>query len=460
VKEVDLRDVARTIFQQALVDCEIERAFANKVRAVADSGNKLIVGNHIFDVARLKLARVIAIGKAAKAMFEAVLPRLPASTQCDLGGVLIAPDPPSRMPPGFLAFAGGHPFPNAASFAGAQAVLNMLQALPSNASADDTLCLFLVSGGASAMMELPLDPRITLSDTIAFHRALVNSGASITEINCVRKHFSAVKGGRLVLASKRAACITLLVSDVPDGHLDSISSGPTLPDSSNVDQCREILTRYKLLSTFPSSVRSFFTASEIPETVKPADLKVQTLTLINSDDLAQSARFHAERLGFHTTIDNTCDDWDYRDAADYLLGRLRKLRRERPRVCLVSVGEIIIKPIHARENGKAIDSGNGGRNQHFALHTATLLDGTDASTAVLSAGSDGIDGNSVAAGAVVDERTLCSGMTGGSLRLDAEEALRSFNSSTFLKKIGATIVTGPTGNNLRDLRILLAEDLP
>jgi glycerate 2-kinase len=460
VKGVDLRGAARAIFQQALDDCGIERAFAERVKAVSGNGNALVIGDHVFDLERIAIIRIIAIGKASTAMLEAVLALLPDSPLRDLGGILIAPEPPAQMPRGFVSFAGGHPFPNAASFAGAQAVLDMLQALPTWASSDDTLCLFLISGGASAMMELPLDSTVTLGDTIAFHRALVNSGASITEINCVRKHFSAVKGGRLALACKDAACVTVLVSDVPDGHLDAISSGPTLPDTSTVQQCREILSRYQLMARLPPSVQRFFGTPEMRETVKPGDFAERAWTLIDSHDLAQSARLRAERLGFHTVIDNTCDDWEYRDAAEYLLERLRALRREQPRVCLLSVGELTVRSVSPGDNGHAIDSGIGGRNQHFALYTATLFKDSDTGVAVLSAGSDGIDGNSTAAGAVVNERTLYSESTGEILRRQAEQALREFHSSTFLEGIGATIVTGRTGNNLRDLRILLAENLP
>ena len=147
-------------------------------------------------------------------------------------------------------------------------------------------------------------------------------------------------------------------------------------------------------------------------------------------------------------IDNTCDDWEYRAAADYLLDRLRNLRREHPRVCLISTGEVAVElPANASQ------SGIGGRNQHFALHVATLLAESDGSIAVLSAGSDGIDGNSAAAGAVVDAMTLREGGIEEALR-----ALKGFDSFRFLERAGATVMTGATGNNLRDLRLLLAED--
>lgn len=463
MKGVDLCSTARTVFQRALNDCGIERAVADRIKASQSEKGGLRIGEFDLDFSQIELIRVIAIGKASRTMLQAMLPRLPAASQCDLAGVLIGPDLPSSalsLPPRFESFAGGHPFPNTASLGGAQAVLDLLQSLPPGASPVDTLCLFLISGGASAMMELPLDAAIGLEDTVAFHRILVNSGASITEINCVRKHFSAVKGGRLALAAKGANRVTILVSDVPDGRLDTISSGPTLPDSSTVEECREILSRYKLLPRFPSSVRRFFASSEMPETVKPAELPDKTWTLLSSKDLANSARLRAQELGFYTVIDNTCDDWDYRAAADYLLNRLRELRREQPRVCLISVGEITVQSDGVSGHAEAIDSGVGGRNQHFALHTATLFGDDDVQLAVLSAGSDGIDGNSAAAGAVVNEHTLRGPKGVRSLRLrDAEQALRGFHSSRFLESLNATIVTGPTGNNLRDLRILLADNM-
>lgn len=325
------------------------------------------------------------------------------------------------------------------------------------------------------MMELPLDPAITLADTIGLYRELVHSGASITEINCVRKHFSAVKGGRLALAARGLPAVSVLVSDVPPGRLDALASGPTLPDTSTVAQCREILDRYHLLPRFPASIRRFFERDDLPETPKPGDFSARSITLLTSGDLADAARRHAETLGFHAVIDNTCDDWDYRDAARYLLDRLRELRRSHPRACLLSAGEITVS-LPASLPGSAANENNidskgsinkvenkveqrkpiglGGRNQQFTLYAASLLTSSDASTAILSAGSDGIDGNSPAAGAVIDDQTLGT----STLRAEAAHALECFDTTPLLNRLEATLVTGPTGNNLRDLRILLASD--
>ena len=436
-----LRDIAQSIFRQSLADCSIERAFARSINVTGKNGSLqlLVNGAEPVDLDPVKHIRVVAVGKASAAMLNALLVRLQPCTHCDVSGVLIAGEQPSDLPQDFRFFPGGHPLPNQASQDGARAALKMLGDLHKHEAAG-TLVLFLVSGGGSAMMELPLDPAISLEDTRDFYRELVHSGASIAEINCIRKHFSAVKGGRLALAAYGIGSLSLLISDVPPEHLDALASGPTLPDTSTVEQCREILARYDLQSRFPLSVRQFFARHDLPETPKPASLAARAITLLTSDDLAEAARRRAEELGFHVVIDNTCDDWDYRAAAEYLVDRLRRLRSVAPRVCLLSSGEVTVKLSSAA-------NGLGGRNQHFSLYAATLLDPSDASTVILSAGSDGIDGNSPAAGAIVDEQMP---------QAEAMKSLQEFDSYTFLEQMGATVLTGPTGNNLRDLRILLS----
>jgi hydroxypyruvate reductase len=462
--EANLKEIARTLFAQALAECSIERAFDRKLRVVADAeGARLLVeGGDAIALDRMRRVRVVSVGKAAVAMLNALLARLRLPSSCELQGVLISAERPVNLPATIQYFCGGHPVPNEASFAGARAALSMLHALgersaqydssrddsAQNFAPDETLCIFLLSGGASAMMELPLDEAISLDDTVAFHRALVHSGASIVEMNCVRKHFSAVKGGRLALAAGAAQALSLLVSDVPPAHLDALGSGPTVGDSTTVAECHEIIARYNLMERFPASARRFFASPELPETPKPDELTARICKLVDSDAMAEAARGYAERLGFYAVIDNACDDWSYDAAADYLLDRLRQLRRDHSRVCLVSAGEVTVRAKDASESAR------GGRNQHFALYMATLLRTEDGPLAILSAGSDGIDGNSDAAGAIVDEHTIDCDAT----RNSAQRALVEFDSSTWLSSNNATIVTGPTGHNLRDLRILLADD--
>ncbi len=451
-----LRSIARSLFTHALTECSIPQAVQRSLQVRASSAGELtlLLGHSGSYILRLGLGtiqrvRMVAAGKAAVPMLQATLAQLNLPSAVDLQGILIAPAPPSALPSGFQFFHGGHPLPNAASLAAARAVLAMLQAVPISPSrSPDTLCLFLLSGGTSAMMELPLDPAISLEDTVAFHRALVHSAASIAEINCVRKHFSAVKGGRLGLLSRRTASISLFVSDVPSGHLDALGSGPTVPDSTTVEQCLLILNRYHLLDRFPAAVRQFFLSGAVAETPKPGEINGHTFTLLESSDLAQAALHHATQKGFHAVLDNTCDDWEARAAADYLLSRLAELRSNHPRVCLISAGEVTV----ASADNRLLSQGCGGRNQHFALYAATRLDPSGPPVAILSAGSDGIDGNSSRAGAVVDQHSL----QGLGLRAAAQQALQTFHSTPFLDSLGATLTTGPTGNNLRDLRILLS----
>jgi glycerate 2-kinase len=447
----NLRDTAREIFDQALADCSVEQAVAHHVSV---RGKTLQIVEEKIDLERVQRVRIVAVGKAARAMMLSLLQQLDLPAQCDLAGVLIAPEKApnvaERLPTGIQFFAGGHPSPNQASFAGARAALSMIRALPQD-GAENSLCFFLISGGASAMMELPLDPSISLADTAAFHRALVGSGASITEINCVRKHFSAVKGGRLAQAAGGAMCRSLLISDVPVGREDALGSGPTVPDSSTLDECRGILQRYQLLAQFPAAVRRFFESNALVETPKPEALQARATVLLSAHTLAEAAARIATAQGYFALMDNSCDEWDYKTAAKYLLDRLRSLRAEHPGVCLISTGEVSVG-LPANYDGAA-STGIGGRNQQFALYAATLLRPEDDPIAIFSAGSDGIDGNSPAAGAVVDRETA----EGQALPM-AKRALEQFDAYSFLSDRESVIEIGPSGNNLRDLRILIAEN--
>ena len=444
-----LQATARRIFYQSLADCGVEQAVA---RHVSLRGETLQVGEETIDLGHVLRVRIVAVGKAARTMLVSLLRQLSLPDQCDLAGVLIAPEESQsgakKLPNEIQFFAGGHPTPNQASFAGAHAALTMLRELPQDTAAN-SLCLFLISGGASAMMELPLDPSISLADTASFHRALVGSGASITEINCVRKHFSAVKGGRLAQAAGNAMCRSLLVSDVPVGREDALGSGPTVPDSSTIEECREILERYQLLAQFPAGVRRFFESDALVETPKPGKLQTQAAVLLSAQTIAEAAAKNANSLGYFAVIDNICDEWEYKAAAGHLLDRLRTVRVHHPRACIISTGEVSVTLPAANDTVGTV--GVGGRNQQFALYAATLLGPGDDPVAILSAGSDGIDGNSPAAGAVVD----CETVAGDALS-PAKRALGQFDAYSFLSSRGASIVIGPSGNNLRDLRVLVA----
>jgi hydroxypyruvate reductase len=218
-----------------------------------------------------------------------------------------------------------------------------------------------------------------------------------------------------------------------------------MSDSTSVGDCYRIAEKYKLLSQFPHSTRELFERRALEETPKSDDQtfhRSRWWTLLSNDTAVEQASAAAERAGFAVHVDNSCDDWEYERSAEYLLKRLRELKKGASRVCLISGGEVTVK---------VTNGGVGGRNQQFALACAEKIAGENIT--VLSAGTDGIDGNSPAAGAVADGTTPMRAQASG---LDASAALARFDAYPLFKALGDAIETGPTGNNLRDLRILLA----
>ncbi len=422
---------ARTIFAEALAATHPGRAVA---QALACDGHTLRLGDALVPRSEVDQLFLIAIGKAAVPMFTAAESAL--AGYLPLQAIVVSPNPPSLHPP---HLRGGHPTPDLHSARAARAVLDLLAQATAR-----TAVLFLISGGASALLELPLDPSLTLAEIAAFHAALVASGLPIAQMNALRKHFSRVKGGRLAQAAAAARIqATLLLSDVPDAHPDAIGSGPSLSDPSTLAGCRDLLPRLAL----PPRIADFFAGPlcvETPKLSHPAFQNAHWSVLLTPGDLAQAASATARRLGFHGEIDNSPDDQPFATAAEYLLDRSRSLALEHPLTCLISVGELSVQ--------LPPDPGEGGRNQHFALFCAQSLVRRGQSATVLSAGSDGIDGNSLAAGAVCDQDTPALAQSVG---LDPAAALSAFNSAPLLRALQADITTGPTGNNLRDLRLIL-----
>jgi hydroxypyruvate reductase len=225
-----------------------------------------------------------------------------------------------------------------------------------------------------------------------------------------------------------------------------------MPDSTSIYDCERIAAKYNLIAQFPESVAGLFQQHALEETPKsddPAFVRARWWTVLSNKVALDEAAAAATRAGFAVEIDNSCDDWPYDKAATYLLKRLRELRATVSRVCLLSGGEVTV----AVRNG-----GTGGRNQQFALACAEQIAGE--SIVVLSAGTDGVDGNSPAAGAVVDGTTVARALEVArrdGLEADpVKQALAGFNAYPILNALGDAVITGPTGNNLRDLRILIA----
>ena len=473
-----LHATANDIFTAAIKACNIESAFDRRIQFDGHILHRLLPdgsGPASIDIYSYNKIFVIALGKAAGPMLDVLLDRM--KRREGLRGICCSNQLPERRSWRFRYFEGGHPVPNEESFAGARAALAMLL----KRARRDSLVFFLISGGGSAIFDLPLDPNISLDDTIAFHQLLLASGAPISEVNTLRKHFSAVKGGRLAIAAREAAKVSLLLPDVPLRSLDALSSGPTSPDHSTVAEVRHLLEKYDLAPKLPPSIRAFFEREDLPESpgnkgwfppffpafAKPGAVPARRVTaaaamssedpafrdsvfelLLSSHDLAENARTLAQKAGFHVVVDNSCDDWDYADAARYLLGRFHALRATHPRLCLISVGEVTVTMDRT--------PGAGGRNQQFVMACALDLEQyAGQRLTVFSAGSDGIDGNTRSAGAVADPTTVTRAHTFG---FHLKSSLANFDACPMFTALGDAVVTGPTGHNLRDLRLLLADN--
>ncbi|MBO0910254.1 MAG: glycerate kinase, partial [Acidobacteria bacterium] len=352
-----MRAIARHIFDHALGESSIRRAFSEQVGC---DGRVLGISGNLYDFNAYGRVFVVSLGKAAHSMLAA----LSEQTGERFEGIVSSPIAREYPIPGFRYFHGGHPLPNADSIRAAEAIMESLAA-----EDERSLVIYLLSGGGSAAVEKPVDDRITLDDLIETYRVLVHSGASITEINALRKHLSAIKGGRLAKTAYPAEQVSILVSDVPDPLPDALASGPTMPDSTTVEDCFRLAAKYNLLEKFPSSVRGLFERHALQETPKsgdPAFSRARWSTILSNSVLVHAAKREAERQGFAVEIDNRCDDWDYERAADYLLERVRQLGRTNARACLLSGGEVTVNVTRA---------GVGGRNQQFALYCATRIQG-------------------------------------------------------------------------------------
>ena len=431
----DSKQAARRIFLQTLASIDIPLTME---RRISRSGNCFVVDDRSYDLAKFSEIKIAALGKATHSMlagFAQLFDDRPFS------GVAVAPTPPENPVHGITYFLGGHPLPNEDSFRAAQSALELLQK-----TSPATLVVFLISGGGSALMELPLDSSIALDDIRSLNQLLVTCGASIDEINTVRKHFSAIKGGRLAAAAPFATKLTFAISDVPLGKESALASGPTIPDPTTIAGAQHVLRQYKLHDRLSPALSRFFAAA-VPETPKPshpAFSNSQFSLLLTSHDLFHAAHHAAESEGFLTCCDNSTDDWPVERAADYLLDQLTGLCSQNPgqRVALVANGEL---------SSKVTGQGIGGRNSAFVLACVEKIAGRPIT--VLSAGTDGIDGNSPAAGAVADGNTLARARK---LNLSPANHFAQSDSCNFFRHLDDAIFTGPTGNNLRDLRILLA----
>jgi glycerate 2-kinase len=435
--EHDLKTAARRIFQQTLAAIDIHTAIA---RRLDRDGSKIRAGAGEIDLRDFREIVAIAFGKASMAMAEAFQAVL--SPEFRVNGILVSPAAPVRALEGWKYFAGGHPLPTESSLAAGRAILERLRRCD-----ERSLVVFLISGGGSSMVEAPLEAGIGLTDFRALHAALVTCGAPIEEINVVRKHLSATKGGRLAAAAPRAMKLTLALSDVPGGEESALASGPTLPDPSTIADAECVVAKHGVLAKLTPALQNIFLQRQLIETPKENDPAFESAVfcvLLGEHDLVHRAHYCCEAQGILCMADEMTDGWPLAKAADELLAQLAALQDEHPgkRVAILSGGEL---------SSPVTGEGVGGRNAAFVLTCVPKIAGKK--IVVLSAGTDGIDGNSPAAGAVADGETWARAEQA---EMICEAYLERSDAYNFFAKFEDAIVTGPTGNNLRDLRILIS----
>lgn len=429
----DLRKSALDIFQHSLSASDSRAATRE---AVVLSGDVVRVHEREFDVEQ-RPVYVVALGKAALSMALGLNDVL----ETKIAGAVISTARLSSaisLPPTQKLFYGGHPLPNQQSLEAAIAAFALLD----QANKEEALVIFLVSGGGSAMLERPISTDITLEDLQETNRQLIACGATITEINAVRRSLSAVKGGALAAYVHAADVVTLIVSDTNIGDEASVASGPTLAPSSHVPDPLRVIEQYGLAQSLPA-----FVLKAIGERKKKTDLPhTPFYVLLDNRSAISAAAQRATKLGFATTIAFDINEQPVDKGSNLLLDRVSQSKTVPS--CLISGGEF-----SCRISG----SGMGGRNLETVLRCAIQLDQDSRQnhTVVLSAGTDGIDGSSFSAGAIADEATISRALQ---LGLAPADYLQRSDSHAFFEALGDLIVTGPTGTNVRDLRLVLCDE--
>lgn len=428
-RRVHLHQSAREILAAALVAVDARVVTRSAINV---AGTELKIVDTAVD-AREPIF-VVSVGKAGMAMAEAINEKI--GDRLTHGIITSQEKATVTLSEKWQTFSGGHPLPNSESLNAAAASFQLLE----RANAEEAFVIFAISGGGSAMIEWPVTPDISLGDLQTANRLLVSCGATIAEINTVRRAFSAVKGGKLAGRAPRAGIVTLLISDTNEGDEASVASGPTMLPPSGLANASEIVARYRLESALPTTiVRAIAESSEsakFPLSDFPHYVLAQNRTAIDA------AVARAQSLGFRAVVAGEISEQEIAKGCEQLLARLET---EAQPVCVISGGEFSC-PVRGE--------GRGGRNLETVLRCAIALDrvGTDEHMVVLSAGTDGIDGNSQAAGALADETTM---QRARELGLSGEDFLARSDSYTFFESLGDTVITGTTGTNVRDLRVLL-----
>ena len=412
------------------------------LRHVKLAGDTLEVGGKRYDLARCSGIYVVGAGKASARMAQALEQILDSR----LSGVINVKYGHAVPLKAIKVNEAGHPVPDEAGVPGTLEILRLLEQCN-----ERSLVFFLVSGGGSALLPCPADG-LTLQDKQRTTQALLECGATIHEINAVRKHISRVKGGRLAKAAHPATVVSLILSDVVGDSLDSIASGPTVPDPSTFADCLRVIENYRIEEKIPPAVRSHLergAKGELEETPKPTDPIFQSVQnlIVGSNRLAlEAAKEKAKELGYHGLILSSLIQGETREAAGFHAAIGKEILETgnpvtRP-ACVISGGETTV----------TIQGGGlGGRNQEFALAAAIGIAGSEG-IVVLSGGTDGTDGPTDAAGAWADGTTCARARAMG---MNPMSYLADNDSYRFFQRLGDLLITGPTFTNVMDLRLVL-----
>lgn len=433
-----LRAAARSILDAAIAAGDARRLTR---AALAREGRWLRVAGRAFDLERVRRVIVVGAGKAGGAMALAVEEALAGHAA---EGLVAVKDAAGPAPARIRLVEAGHPVPDARGQAAAAAILGLAE----SAGRDD-LVLCLISGGGSALLPAPV-AGVTLEAKQAVTRLLIEAGATIGELNTVRKHLSRLKGGQLAQAAYPAPTAALLLSDVIGDPLDVIASGPTVPDPTTFQDALAVLARFDLTARVPTPVRVHLeagAAGRVPETPGPGDpvlAEVTNLVIGNNELVVRAAVDQAARLGYRPHVLTDRLQGEAREAARSfgaaLLDVARAGRPVAPPACLLAAGETTVT-VHG--------AGRGGRCQEFCLALTEALGGAPGIVA-LAAGTDGSDGPTDAAGAIVDPGTL---VRAGARGLDPGAHLADNDAYTFFGALDDLVRTGPTGTNLMDLYV-------
>lgn len=411
-------------------------------RRVKRMGGRLLIGDRAIDLRVAARVFLVAIGKAAAPMADALLDLLDDALTA---GVLVTKRGHAGgfdAPSGLRVVEAGHPVPDAQSVAAVRAIETLLM----DATSRDVL-LCAVSGGGSALVTLPV-AGVSLDDLQITTDLLLRSGATIHELNAVRKHLDRIKGGGLARMSRGADTVALLLSDVIGDDLSVIASGPTAPDPSTFAEAWQAIARFELAERLPGPVRAHLEAGrrgEVDDTPKPGDplfARVTNLIVGSNRTAAEAADAHLRSLGFNTLLLSTFVQGEAREVGTVAAAIAREIAASgkpiaRP-ACVVAGGETTVT---------VRGGGQGGRNQELALSSARGIEGL-ADTWVVALATDGGDGTTDAAGAAVDGGTMSRARAAG---LDAAQYLADNDSHRFFAELAGLIQTGPTGTNVNDL---------